>query len=212
MIIRQWCRKAEKMRRWPPGLLAICFASAAAAPAPQFPGPDMEIAAPNTGVKVTFSDPGANEYGDHNYALKLVYPDGRSEDIAVFTRTVEVSWSPTGEALAVTNRITNDTSDCYVFTPGPGTAAKISLTEIITQPRYPGPAWALKHSARGSVECDDWLTPDKLRFELNGVGDDNPRGFHYEFVYDLKTGLAKSAAAAAKTPNAKPAKIKKKRR
>jgi hypothetical protein len=176
------------------GLLVLVFTSAGAEPAVTFPGPANEARAPSGGMAVTYFDPGANEHDFHEYSLKLQYPDGRSDEVLVFTRTAEVSWSPDGKAFSVTNHITDDVADCYVVTPGSGRFDKISLTEVVTKGRYPAPAWALQHSAHAAVTCDGWTAPDKLRFALEGAGGDSPRGFHYAFVYDTTRDIVVSPA------------------
>lgn len=179
------------MRHVLAGLLVMAFGSAGAEPAVTFPGPVAEARAPNSEMRVTYVDTGDTAEGVHEYSLRLQYPGGRTDEIDVFTRSVEVSWSPSGEALAVTDLVSSNVSDCYVFTPGPDATRKVSLTNVVTQGRFPGPAWALQHSSRGSVACDGWTEPDKVHFVLEGTGDDNPHGFRYAFTYDSKTGATR---------------------
>lgn len=190
------------MRRALAGLVVLLFTASAAEPV-KFPGPVTEAPAPSGGLRITYSDPGEGVEGIHQYSLRLEYPGGRSDEIDVFTRTVAVSWSPTGEALTVTDQVTDNVADCYVITPGPQTTGKISLTEVLTQGRYPGPAWALQHSAHAAVTCDGWMEPDKVHFVLEGTGGDTPNGFHYTFVYDVKHDVAKQAPTARQAPSAR---------
>ncbi len=183
------------MRR---AVLVVLFFAAAAAEPVKFPGPVTEAPAPSGGLRVTYFDPGEGAEGIHQYSLRLEYPGGRSDEIDVFTRTVAVSWSPTGEAFTVTDQVTDNIADCYVITPGPQSTRKISLTEVLTQGRYPGPAWALQHSAHAAVTCDGWMEPDKVHFVLDGTGGDTPNGFHYTFVYDLTRNIIKPDRAPPK--------------
>jgi len=177
--------------RWASFGFVFLFAAAAAAePAVTFPGPVTELRAPNSELRVSYVDAGANADQSHDYSLHLEYPDGRSEEIVVFTRSVDVAWSPSSDALSVTNQIGSNVADCYVITPGPQTK-RISLTDVVIQGRFPAPAWALQHSAHGSVACDGWTGPDTVHFVLEGSGGDSPNGFHYAFVYDVKRGVAK---------------------
>jgi hypothetical protein len=178
------------MRRALAGLVVLLFTAAAAEPV-KFPGPVTEAPAPSGGLRITYSDPGEGAEGIHQYSLRLEYPGGRSDEIDVFTRTVMVSWSPTGAALTVTDQVTDNVADCYVITPGPDKTRKISLTELLTQGRYPVPAWALQHSAHAAVTCDGWPEPDKVHFVLAGTGGDLPNGFRYAFVYDATRGIIK---------------------
>ncbi len=173
------------------GVIVLFAAAAGAESAVTFPGPVTELKAPTSDLKLTYFDPGENAYQGHDYSLRLATPDGRMEELLVFTRSVETSWSPSGAAFAVTDHVTDNATDCYVFTPGPGATKKVSLTDIVTQGRFPAPAWALQHSSHGGVACDGWSGPDQVHFFLEGTGDDNPRGFHYAFVYDAKSGVAK---------------------
>jgi hypothetical protein len=179
------------MRPLPFGLIVMLATAAGAEPAVTFPGPVAETKSPASDLKVTYVDPGENEFQAHDYSLRLVRPDGRSDEVLVFTRSVDVSWSPSGSAISVTDHVTDKAVDCYVFTPGAEAAAKVSMTDVVTQGRFPAPAWALQHSSHGVVVCDGWAGPDQLRFYLDGAGDDTPRGFHYGFIYDVKTGTAK---------------------
>lgn len=179
------------------GLIAAFVVCANADPVVEFPGPVTEVIAPNTGLKLAFVDPGVGEQGGHDYSLNLIYPDGRSEEVNVFTRSVEVGWSPSGQAFFVTNHIGTNTADCYVVTTGSGVAQRISLTDVITQGKFPAPLWALQHSSHGAVICDGWLDTDKLHFVLQGDGGDTPNGFHYAFVYDVTRATAKLDRPAA---------------
>ncbi len=165
------------------GLLVV-FSSAALAEPVTFPGSVAEAPAPAGGLRVVYADPGANSEGIHEYSLRLEYPGGRSDEIDVFTRSVEVNWSPSGESLTITDQVTDNVADCYVITPGASQTRKLSLTELLTGGRYPAPAWALQHSAHAAVTCDGWPEPDKVHFVLAGTGGDLPNGFHYTFVYD----------------------------
>ena len=182
------------------GLIAALMVCAEAEPVVEFPGAVTEVVAPNTGLKLAFVDPGAAEQGGHDYSLNLTYPDGRSEEVTVFTRSIEVGWSPSGQAFFLTNHIGTNTADCYVVTPAAGAAQKISLTDVITQGKFPAPLWALQHSSHGAVICDGWLDADKIHFVLQGDGGDTPNGFHYAFIYDAARGTAKldRPTAAAK--------------
>lgn len=186
------------MRRAVAGLLVVFCASAGAEPAVTFPGPVTEARAPNSDMRVVYFDPGEGAEGIHQYSLRLEYPGGRSDEIDVFTRNVAVSWSPTGQALTVTDQVTDNVADCYVITPGPDKTRKISLTELLTQGRYPVPAWALQHSAHAAVTCDGWPEPDKVHFVLAGTGGDLPNGFRYAFVYDATRGIIKPDRAPAR--------------
>ena len=179
-------------------LAAVLAASAHAEPAVTFPGPVTELVSPAAGPKLTYFDPGENEFQGHDYSLRLAWPDGRSEEVLVFIRSVEASWSPSGAAFAVTDHVTANATDCYVFTPAASGTTKVSLTDVVTQGRFPGPAWALQHSSHGTVVCDGWTGADQLHFYLEGTGDDNPRGFHYGFTYDAKAGTAALDRAPAK--------------
>lgn len=191
------------------GLLVLCGAAAAQAEdGTVFPGPVTELKSPAGDLSLTYSDPGENEFGGHDYSLRLVYPDGHSDEIVVFTRTVHVAWSPAGTALSVTNIVGADTADCYVVTTSATGISRISLTDVVTSGRFPAPAWALQHSAHGNVTCDGWVAADQLRFVLEGAGGDSPNGFRYAFVYDLTRGQAKQVGAgkaAVKSAPAKPA-------
>jgi len=173
------------------GLIVAFSAGAGAQAAVQFPGPVTEARAPNSDMRVFYFDPGENQYQIHEYSLRLEYPGGRSDEIDVFTRSVDVAWSPSGEAFYFTDFIGSNVSDCYVVRPGTDSTRKISLTDVITQGHFPAPAWALQHSSHGYVACDGWLDADKLSFVLSGDSDDAPHGFRYSFTYDLKTGIAK---------------------
>lgn len=175
---------------WRAGLALLFFTAAAADPAVTFPGDVKEVRAPNSEMRITYIDLAAQADQAHDYSLQLEYPGGRSEEIDVFTRSAEVAWSPSGEAFSFTNFIGPNVSDCYVVTPGIP-AKKISLTDVVTQGRFPAPAWALQHSAHGAVRCDSWSGPDVVHFVLEGSGGDSPNGFHYAFVYDVKNGIAK---------------------
>jgi hypothetical protein len=176
-------------------LLVLLSAGANAEPV-TFPGPVAEAASPDGGLRVVFSDPGANSEGIHEYILQLEYPGGRTDQIDAFTRTADVSWSPSGKALYVTDHVTENAADCYVIKPGTDGTAKISLTEFVTQGRFPGPAWALQHSGQAAVTCDGWPAPDTVHFVLEGSGGDSPKGFHYGFTYDVTRGVAKPDRAA----------------
>lgn len=184
-------------------LVAAGIAPAQAEPGLAFPGEATVLPAPGSDLKVSYVDT-VTENGDHDYSLRLDYPDGRSEEILAFNRSVAVAWSPSGQALAVTNEIGPDVSDCYIVSPNDGVAAKISLTDVVTQGRFPAPAWALQHSSHGAVVCDGWAEPDKLRFVLQGYGGDSPNGFRYAFVYDLNRGVAKLVPAGARGKKSRP--------
>lgn len=183
------------MRRAIAGLLLVVAAQAETV---SFPGDVQELSAPNAFAKLVLVDPGKNAFDDHDYSLRLEYPDGRAEEIVAFTRSVDAAWSPSGNALFVTNNVTANAADCYVFTPGTGAAARLSMTDVVNGGRFPGPAWALQHSAHGAVRCDSWVDGGTLRFVLDGVGDDNPKPFRFVFTYELASGKAKMERVGAK--------------
>lgn len=182
------------MRRAVAFLIIVLSAGAGAEPV-TFPGAATEAPSPNGNLKVVFSDPGANSEGIHEYTLQLAYPDGRTDQIDAFTRTADVSWSPSGQALYITDHVTANAADCYIIRPGANGTDKISLSEFITQGRFPGPAWALQHSGHATVTCDGWPETDKVHFVLEGIGGDSPNGFRYAFTYDVTTGKAKQDRA-----------------
>lgn len=173
------------------GLAAI---AAAAEPVVKFPGDVTRVKSPQSDFVVGYFDPGENAYGTHEYSLRLEYPGKPFREIGVFTRSVDVSWSASGESFFVTDYIGSNVTDCYAFRPDSKILHKISLTTVLTTQnrevdRLLG---AVDH---GYVGCSAWASPRKIRVIAEGHGDRggksrNWTSFQYTFDYDVVTGTA----------------------
>lgn len=72
-----------------------------------------------SGVTVYCTDPGPNADGIDERPIMLRYPNGRTERIDTFERHADVSWSPRGNYLALTNWAGSNVADCLAVSPPP---------------------------------------------------------------------------------------------
>jgi hypothetical protein len=156
-----------------------------------FPGDGIKEVRSKTGVTVYYTDPGENEDGIDERPILLQYPSGHSEQIDTFTRNADVSWSPRGAYLAVTNWIGSNVADCSIVTPSPSGARKQSLTSLIGD-KLPAVSRDIRAGDHVYVSCGRWTSPARVEVEVNGYGCNKapctPRSFDHFLIYDLRAG------------------------
>jgi hypothetical protein len=156
-----------------------------------FPSRLSKVRSP-TGVTVYYVDPGPDSDGIDERPIMLRYPSGRTEQIDSFTRSADVSWSPAGSYLAVTNYIGSNLSDCLAVTPSNGGSHKESLTAAI---KRTAPRAIVRDLRRGDhvyVACKRWRSPSVVEVEMDGYGCSpapcTPRSFEHHLAYDFTSG------------------------
>ncbi len=160
-----------------------------------------ELASP-TGVTVYYVDPGPNADGDDERPILLRYPTGRTEQIDTFGRSADVSWSPHGDQLVITNHIGSNTSDCIAVTPTTSGARKQSLTSLIARGHLRKVSKDMLEGDHIYVSCGRWISPTRVQVEVKGYGCNSapctPRSFGHFLLYDFQSGrLTRSARSSA---------------
>ena len=160
-----------------------------------FPGDRATEATSSRGFTVFYVDPNPTA-ADHVFELKLRYPGGRVDQIDEFGRNVDVSWSPDGRRLFVTDWAGSNVADCLAVTPSPSGTRKRSLTGVIVRARMPRVEREIRQASHGYVSCNRWLSPTRVEVEVHGDICEHlnctSRFFDDFLVYDLRTGRLQS--------------------
>jgi hypothetical protein len=175
-----------------------------------FPGDGVNKVVSPSGMTVYYVDPGDNADGIDERPIRLRYPNGRIEQIDTFTRNADVSWSPRGDYLVITNWIGSNVADCSVITPLPSGARKQSLTSIIAGDHLQAASRDIREGDHVYVSCGDWISPSRVEVRVNGYGFPahctfrptapcTPEPFDDILLYDGRSGrLSISPPAGAK--------------
>jgi len=136
-------------------------------------------------MRVFYVDPGENQDGIHEYSLRLRYPGGHVDTLDTFTRSAEVSWSPSGERLFVNDFVGSNVAECLIITASREGTKIQSATRILSRAHIPEISEHLKGD-HVYITCSNWLSSTQLHIEMQG--DKFPEGFEYHFTYDLRSG------------------------
>ncbi len=173
-----------------------------------FPSDGVKEVASPSGVTVYYVDPGRNADRVDDRPILLRYPTGQAEQIDSFGRHADVSWSPSGDDLTITNWIGSNVADCTAVTPSPAGAHKRSLTELIADAHVRKVSRDLREGDHVYVSCNRWLSPSRVRVEVRGYGCNRapctPRSFDHFLIYDFRTGriLPTNCYPAGRRPRA----------
>lgn len=172
-----------------------------------FPSDGVKEVASWTGIAVYYVDPGLNVDGVDERPIMLRYPTGRTEQVDTFTRNADVSWSPHGDWLAITNWIGSNTADCTAVTPSPSGAHKQSLASLVANDNLPSVSEDMREGDHVYLSCGRWLSPSRVEVKVQGYGCSpipcTPRSFDHLLIYDFRTGqLSRSKRRAANKPGA----------
>jgi len=161
-----------------------------------FPGDGVREVVSPTGVAIYFIDQTPDGDGNSDRPILLRYPGGRTEQIDSFGRNADVSWSPHGDWLVVTNNLGSDVADCRAITPGAPKAHTQSLTSLIEGGRFPRISAEVRNADHAYVRCGRWLSPDGVEVRVEGnVCNPIPcrmRWFDYRLTYDFRSGRLSS--------------------
>jgi len=177
------------------GVVISCVTAAATAETPvvNFAGPGAELRSPNDALRAYSADiPGKRDELPW-HSVRIAYPDRHSERLHAYLRNANISWAPTSDALYISDIQGSNVADCFVVTPSPHRNRKVSLTDVISHGRFPGPNHFLKFADHGYVVCDRW--EDSNRIHVTVYGDIFPYEYTYTFIYDRKRGIARQLSA-----------------
>ena len=154
-----------------------------------FPGDGIKEVRSRAGVVVYYTDPGENDAGIDERPIFLRYPTGQIEKIDTFIRNADVSWSPRGDYLAITNWIGSNVADCSIVKPSPSGALQQSLTSLIGD-RLPAVSQDIRTGDHIYVRCTGWTSPTRVEVEVKGYDRCDPspctvRAFEHVLIYDL---------------------------
>jgi hypothetical protein len=141
-------------------------------------------------VKDSCSDPQArraiewmapSEGGRHVLWLKTISTGARTR-LLEFDRSVDVLWSPTGRALAVTDHAGSNDSMLWVFT-GSTLMRAISVDERLRSSlgRLP----AIYNNGHRYFEAVRWMAPEVLKFRVRAYDSDPLKEYVATFRFDL---------------------------
>jgi hypothetical protein len=170
------------------GLAAVSAAIPATAMAETvtFPGSATSVQSPVGRAKVVFLDPGENADGLHLFKLKL--DDGRGHVVLLrtFTRSADVSWSPSGDRLFITDYVGSNVADCLAIKVASQGAKGVRLLGLIARNSRRPPSSELR--GHFYVHCDGWLSNTKILVSIDGHTDETPsHGFSYALTFDTVT-------------------------
>jgi hypothetical protein len=167
-----------------------------------FPSDGVKELASPTGVTVYYRDPGPNADGVDERPILLRYPKGRTEQIDTFNRNADVSWSPHGDQLVITNHISSNVSDCTAITPANFGAHKQSMTSLISISRLGKVSKDMREGDHIYVSCGRWISPTRVEVKVAGYGCNSapctPRSFEHFFLYDFQSGRLTSNRSTSK--------------
>jgi hypothetical protein len=149
-----------------------------------FPGTDHEVMSPDRVHSVVWEEPRANDREFTHHLLMHDKRTGRSIPLMPFFRNAYVEWAPSGRYVAVTCRCGSDFSEVSVFDtqhPGNGVAVTKELQRRIG--RIP-----VLDNHHAYVESLGWLGDTGLRIRVWGYGERNPKGFEWQYVFELGGG------------------------
>jgi hypothetical protein len=157
-----------------------------------FPGDGATEVRSQTGVTVYYVDPGADADGNDDRPIMLRYPNGRTEQIDTFGRHADVSWSPLGDRLVITNWIGSNVADCTVIRPSNSGARKQSFTSLITREHIRSVSRDILDVDHVYVSCGRWVAPGRVQVEVSGHGCNQAsctsRSFDHFLIYDFRSG------------------------
>jgi len=168
------------------GLLELFLAVAVGG----FPGTDHEVMSPDGVHSVVWEEPRVNDPEFTHHLLMHDKRTSRSIPLMPFIRNVRVEWTPSGRYVAVTCRCGSDFSDVSVFDavhPGKGVAVTKELQRRL------GRILVLDNH-HAYVETLGWLDDTALRIRVWGYGERNPKGFEWEYVFELGGGARRVSA------------------
>jgi len=158
-----------------PRLLLLLAAAAALDPV-AFPGA-AEAKDPTGRYTVI----GATSAGAHALSLKDL-KTGAAQPLLSYGRSAMVLWAPDGNAVAVTDRVSRESSSAKVFFPArPGAPVDVGAELDRSFPSMPERIG----NRHVYLEAVRWLDAKTLLFLLRGYGDRDPEGFDLLFDYPL---------------------------
>ncbi len=167
-------------------LLALLLMSSQVVP---FPGSAPSVS-PDKRYRVTWSPPEAQSRGHRLVLTNAV--GGTRNTILEFTRHAEVSWSPRGRYLAVTNFSGSNQSEVLVFEPASSlTGQLVRLPERFTT----------RVSAHGHVylRAVQWFSSRELLVSVRAH--DNPAIHPFEGAFIFRVSGPHNARAGAPNPS-----------
>ncbi len=160
-----------------------------------FPGDSVTEVRSPSGVTVYYVDPGADADGIDERPIMLRYSTGRTEKIDTFTRNADVSWSPHGDYLVVTDWIGSNVADCLAVTPSPSGARKRSMTSVVVSRGFRNISRDIRGGLHVYVSCGRWVSPSRVQVEVEGNENCDPgssgcppREFDHFLIYDFRSG------------------------
>jgi hypothetical protein len=149
-----------------------------------FPGTEHEVASPDGVHAIVWAEPRANDPQFKHHLLMLDRRTNRTSPLMPFFRHVRVEWAPAGRYVAVTCACGSDFSDVSVFDtehPGKGLAVAKELQRRVGRIR-------VLDNHHAYVEALGWLDDAALRIRVWGYGERSPKGFDWQYVFDLGGG------------------------
>lgn len=140
---------------------------------------------------VGYRDPGEDRDGVHEYEFRILDRVGRLLARVPFTRSVEGSWSPDGNNVAVNNYIGSNIADCLISKRSRSGLSLLSVTNLLSGPvnsrrwtdvlRIPeGP-----ENSHFYVTCVRWENRNSVEISVAGYTD-TQADFGREFSYRLR--------------------------
>jgi len=180
----------QHFRIWMLGALLISAAALEASSA-TFPGV-TELGSPDGSFVIRYLDQAPGTQESHEVRL-IDRRTGRSCWALTFERSVDVLWSPTGRALAVTDWAGSNLADLVVILPADA-CRRVSLPEELASSL--GEAALPKEPNHIYFEAKRWRSADVLEFRVWGdVGVNSRQEFDQTFEYTLDGKVRR-----AKTP------------
>jgi len=161
-----------------------------------FPGTDHVVASPDGVHAVVWQEPTASDPEFTHHLLMLDKRTNRRSPMMPFLRNTRVAWAPSGRYVAVTCRCGSDFSDVSVFDTQHSVKV-VSLTKELQ--RRVGRIHVLDNH-HAYVEALGWLDDTTLRIHLWGYGERSPKGFDWQYVFEL-SGRARLVSAKDGLPS-----------
>ena len=136
---------------------------------------------PDRRWKLICEKPQKSEWG---YLLVLENIRGRRFELWRFDHSCDTLWSPNSSQIAVTDELTSDMSDVFVYSVDHPRSGR-SIAKLFPRTAIP------KQERNGHCyfEATKWLDDHHLGVKVSGHRDEAPTSnFEYEFIYDLMSG------------------------
>ena len=145
----------------------------------RFPSPITTCVSPSGNLTIEWHQPSA----DGKHALWLKSASGsRPRILLAFDRSVELLWSPDGQALAVTDHAGSNQSDLLVYTGASLLRAVDVQAQLLASL---GPVSEIFENSHRYFEIINWISSNMLRFRVRAYDSTPAKEYVAVFRYEL---------------------------